>query len=426
MANNILDKIIKAKAARLADLKAAVSLEDIEAKARGLPAPALDFLAALTAPKASATGGPGIHVIAEVKKASPSRGVIREDFQPLEIAKGYLAGGASALSVLTEEDHFQGHDRYLRDISRAVALPTLRKDFIIDPYQIFEAKVLGASAFLLIVACLKPKQLAAMIALGAELKLTALVEAHTEAETKAAVDAGAPLIGINNRDLKTFHTSLETTYKHAGDRRVGHLQERGSQGLGRCRHPGRPDRGKPDQAERRHRRAPGNPLLLTAKILFVCLGNICRSPIAEGVFAHLVRERGLEGRFLADSAGTGNWHRGEPPDPRAIAVAGKRGVNLPSLCRQVNAEDFQSFDFILAMDRNNQKDLNALCPASLKGKIRLMRDFDAESQSAADVPDPYYGGPYEFDTVYQMLHRCCSSLLEQLESGSLVAGNAQA
>jgi indole-3-glycerol phosphate synthase len=179
---NILDKIIKAKAARLADLKSAVSPEDIEAKARNLPPPAFDFLAALTAPKTDAVGGPGIHVIAEVKKASPSRGVIREDFKPLDIAKDYLAGGASALSVLTEEDHFQGQDRYLRDISRNVKLPTLRKDFIVDPYQVFEAKVLGASAYLLIVACLKPKQLADMIALGAELKLTPLVEVHTEAE----------------------------------------------------------------------------------------------------------------------------------------------------------------------------------------------------------------------------------------------------
>ncbi|MDB5051947.1 MAG: Indole-3-glycerol-phosphate synthase [Fibrobacteres bacterium] len=213
MAINILDKIIKAKAVRLAELKGAVSPADIEAKARSLPPPALDFLAALTAPKTSATGGPGIHVIAEVKKASPSRGVIREDFKPLDIAKGYLAGGASALSVLTEEDHFQGQDRYLRDISRNVKLPTLRKDFIVDPYQIFEAKVLGASAYLLIVACLKPKQLADMIALGAELNLTPLVEAHTEDEVKIAVDAGSPIIGINNRDLKTFHTSLETTYK---------------------------------------------------------------------------------------------------------------------------------------------------------------------------------------------------------------------
>jgi indole-3-glycerol phosphate synthase len=210
MGTTILDKIIQAKAARLADLKKSVSLEDMEAKARSMPRPAHDFLAALTAPKAA---GIGIHVIAEVKKASPSRGVIRQDFKPLEIAKAYLAGGASALSVLTEEDHFQGHDRYLRDISRNVELPTLRKDFIFDEYQIHEAKVLGASAYLLIVACLKPKQLSAMIALGAELGLTPLVEAHTAEEVKIAVDAGSPIIGINNRDLKTFHISLETTFQ---------------------------------------------------------------------------------------------------------------------------------------------------------------------------------------------------------------------
>jgi indole-3-glycerol phosphate synthase len=212
MAVTILDKILKSKAIRVADMKLAVSAEDMEAKARNMAPPAIDFLATLTAPKASASGGPGIHVIAEVKKASPSRGVIRQDFKPLEIAQAYQAGGASALSVLTEEDHFQGHDRYLRDISRNVALPTLRKDFIVDPYQIFEAKVLGASAYLLIVACLKPAQLKSMIALGAELGLTPLVEAHTEDEVKIAVDAGSPIIGINNRDLKTFHTSLETTF----------------------------------------------------------------------------------------------------------------------------------------------------------------------------------------------------------------------
>jgi indole-3-glycerol phosphate synthase len=213
MAITILDKILKAKSARLADLKLQVSAEDMEAKARALPPPARNFLEALKAPVRSASGGPGVHVIAEVKKASPSRGVIRPDFKPLEIAKAYLAGGASALSVLTEEDFFQGHDRFLRDISRNVELPTLRKDFITDPYQIFEAKVLGASAYLLIVACLKPKELKDLIALGQGLGLTPLVEAHTEDEAKAAVDAGAPLIGINNRDLKTFHTDLQVTFK---------------------------------------------------------------------------------------------------------------------------------------------------------------------------------------------------------------------
>jgi indole-3-glycerol phosphate synthase len=213
MAITILDKILKAKAVRLDELKKQVSPEDLEAKARALPPPARNFLAALAAPASSATGGPGVRVIAEVKKASPSRGVIRADFKPLEIARAYQAGGASALSVLTEEDFFQGHDRYLRDISRNVDLPTLRKDFITDAYQVFEAKVLGASAYLLIVACLKPKALKDLIALGPGLGLTPLVEAHTEDEVKAALDAGAPLIGINNRDLKTFHTDLQVTFR---------------------------------------------------------------------------------------------------------------------------------------------------------------------------------------------------------------------
>jgi protein-tyrosine phosphatase len=161
------------------------------------------------------------------------------------------------------------------------------------------------------------------------------------------------------------------------------------------------------------------------KILFVCLGNICRSPIAEGIFTHLVRERGLEGLYSADSAGTGGWHVGQPPDRRAIAVSAKRGVRLPSLCRQVAKTDFQEFDLILAMDRNNRKDLEDLCPSPLRCKIKLMREFDNAAEaagaeggpgSALDVPDPYYGGPYEFDTVYEMLNRCCSRLLDSLEA----------
>jgi protein-tyrosine phosphatase len=155
---------------------------------------------------------------------------------------------------------------------------------------------------------------------------------------------------------------------------------------------------------------------ISGKVLFVCLGNICRSPIAEGIFAHLVRERGLEGRYLADSAGTGDWHVGQAPDRRAITAAQRRGVALPSLCRQVGINDFRDFDVILAMDKNNLRDLTALCPAPLHGKIRLMRDYDTGKDVGADVPDPYYGGPYEFDQVYEMLDRCCSRLLEDLEA----------
>ena len=160
------------------------------------------------------------------------------------------------------------------------------------------------------------------------------------------------------------------------------------------------------------------------KILFVCLGNICRSPLAEGLFIHLCRERGLDGLYQADSAGTGDWHCGEPPDPRATAAAKKRGVHLPSICRQVKQGDFGEFDVILAMDRNNRRDLESICPPRLKGRIRLMREFDPEKGASPDVPDPYYGGPYEFDAVYEMLHRCCSRLLDALENGSLAHGDA--
>jgi protein-tyrosine phosphatase len=155
---------------------------------------------------------------------------------------------------------------------------------------------------------------------------------------------------------------------------------------------------------------------MPVKVLFVCLGNICRSPMAEGIFAHLVRERGLEGAYRIDSAGTGDWHVGEPPDRRAIAAAEKRGIPLPSLCRQVRREDFEEFDLVLAMDRNNRRDLEALAPAERRGKIRLMREYEPAEDKGADVPDPYYGGPYEFDQVYAMLRRCCGRLLDELES----------
>jgi protein-tyrosine phosphatase len=155
---------------------------------------------------------------------------------------------------------------------------------------------------------------------------------------------------------------------------------------------------------------------MPSKILFVCLGNICRSPMAEGIFAHLVRERGWEGRYRIDSAGTGDWHVGQPPDRRAIAAAQKRGVPLPSVCRQVRRSDFGEFDLIVAMDRNNRRDLEALAPEGLRHKIRLMRDFEPADGRGGDVPDPYYGGPYEFDSVYEMLRRCCERMLDELEA----------
>lgn len=207
---DILEKILVSKRVRVADRKRVAAPRDVEQRARALAPPKADFLKALKRGRGASSHG--LHVIAEVKKASPSRGVLRADFQPLAIAKEYAAAGATALSILTEEDHFQGSDDYLRDISKAVAIPTLRKDFIFDPYQVFEAKILGASAYLLIVACLSPKDLAALISLGKSIGLTPLVEVHGKEEVKIALDAGAPLIGINNRDLRTFVTSLDVTY----------------------------------------------------------------------------------------------------------------------------------------------------------------------------------------------------------------------
>ena len=157
-----------------------------------------------------------IALIAEVKKASPSAGVICRDFDPVRIAKAYEAAGASCLSVLTDEKYFQGSLAYLKQIRQAVKLPLLRKDFIIDPRQIREAVDWGADAILLIVSILTDEQLAAFHSLATEAGLAALVEVHDEAELGRALAAGAKLIGVNNRDLKTFQVDLATTERLAG------------------------------------------------------------------------------------------------------------------------------------------------------------------------------------------------------------------
>jgi indole-3-glycerol phosphate synthase len=158
-----------------------------------------------------ALSGEGLSFICEVKKASPSKGIIAEDFPYISIAREYEAAGASAVSCLTEPEFFQGEDRYLREIKEQVAVPVLRKDFTIDEYQICEAVLLGADAVLLICALLDEKKLAEFIGLAGVLRLSALVEAHNADEVKMAVNAGARIIGINNRDLKTFVVDLETT-----------------------------------------------------------------------------------------------------------------------------------------------------------------------------------------------------------------------
>lgn len=152
-------------------------------------------------------------------------------------------------------------------------------------------------------------------------------------------------------------------------------------------------------------------------VLFVCLGNICRSPLAEGVFLHLAAERGVRDRFDVDSCGIGHWHVGERPDGRAVAVAKRHGVELPSIARRVDPKtDFERFDLLLAMDGSNRHGLVRL--GAPESRVRMMRSFDptlrgAEGE-ALDVPDPYYGGDEGFDRVFEMLVRACNGLLDEL------------
>ena len=207
---NILDRIVDQKRREVAELPehipAAGDLRDVML-ARG---ERRDFLAALRSPRVGSIG-----LIAEVKKASPSAGVIRADFDPVRIARQYEAGGASCLSVLTDEKFFQGSLDYLQQIRQAVRLPLLRKDFIIDERQILEAIEWGADAVLLIVAILTDEQLKRFHELAVGAGLAALVEVHDETELDRALTAGAQLIGVNNRDLKTFTVDLATTERLA-------------------------------------------------------------------------------------------------------------------------------------------------------------------------------------------------------------------
>ncbi len=160
-----------------------------------------------------ALAAPGMSYICEVKKASPSKGLIAPDFPYLEIAKAYEAAGASAISCLTEPFYFQGSDRYLKEITDTVGIPVLRKDFTVDEYMIYQAKALGASAVLLICALLDKAQLRDYRQLAEELGLDALVEAHDEAEVETALDIGARIVGVNNRDLKTFQVDMQNSIR---------------------------------------------------------------------------------------------------------------------------------------------------------------------------------------------------------------------
>ncbi len=203
----ILDEIIEYKKKEVVDAKGKIPFAQLMKELDKKDIMRRDFQKVLKREK-----GKSIRLIAEVKKASPSQGVIREDFDPVQIASIYAKEGANAISVLTDEKFFQGKLSYLREIREKVELPLLRKDFTIDEYQIWEAAHAGADAILLIVAALEQKILQKLYNIATrELGLSALVEVHTEDETKRALDIGATLIGINNRDLKTFQISLEVT-----------------------------------------------------------------------------------------------------------------------------------------------------------------------------------------------------------------------
>jgi len=205
-APDILKKILARKAGEIAERSRNISLHELQQRvaAAGVPRGFIDALE-------RKTGAGKAAVIAEIKKASPSRGVLREDFNPAQIAASYEMGGAACLSVLTDIDFFQGADAYLQEARAACALPVLRKDFFLDPYQVYEARVMGADCILLIVAALNDAMLLELLQLAGQLGMDALVEVHDADELERALDLPARLIGINNRDLRSFETSLETT-----------------------------------------------------------------------------------------------------------------------------------------------------------------------------------------------------------------------
>ncbi|MCI0379339.1 MAG: indole-3-glycerol phosphate synthase TrpC [Gemmataceae bacterium] len=200
---DILDRIVAAKRQEVAERRRFMPLETLEHKIFSAP-PVRDFRAALEQ-------GPGLGIIAEVKKASPSAGVLRADFDPVAVARNYESAGANAISVLTDEPFFQGRLSYLGDIRQAVAPPLLRKDFILDAYQVVEARVAGADAVLLIAEILGAAELPALLHAIESLGMQALVELYEPDNLPRVVDAGASLIGVNNRDLRTFETRLEHT-----------------------------------------------------------------------------------------------------------------------------------------------------------------------------------------------------------------------
>ena len=205
--DTVLDKILARKVEEIAERKVIVSLDEMMESSLETPYGVRDMMSALQKET--------VALIAEVKRASPSKGIMVQDFAPVMIASTYNQNGASAISVLTDEDFFMGHLDYLTAVRESVTVPVLRKDFIIDPYQVYEGRVAGADAMLLIVAALSDSQLEELYEVVTGLDMTPLVEVHNEDEMERALKLGAKLIGINNRDLKTFTVDLETTSRLA-------------------------------------------------------------------------------------------------------------------------------------------------------------------------------------------------------------------
>ncbi len=204
--SDILNKILATKAIKVAAAKAKLSVEQVQ-KLAAEQAPARDFVGAI---RSQISAGKAA-VIAEIKKASPSKGVIRADFKPAEIAVSYEQGGAACLSVLTDEQYFQGSSDYLKQARAACNLPVLRKDFMIDTYQVYEARAMGADCILLIAAALSLAKMQALETVAHSLGMAVLVEVHNGEELTEALKLTTPLLGINNRNLRTFEVTLDTT-----------------------------------------------------------------------------------------------------------------------------------------------------------------------------------------------------------------------
>jgi indole-3-glycerol phosphate synthase len=198
----ILERILRVKQEEIAAAKRRLPQAGIEERARAAPPPR-DFVAALRGKRPA--------VIGEIKRASPSRGVLRADFDPAAIARSYEKGGAACMSVLTDRQFFQGAPEHLAAARQACALPVLRKDFVIDPYQVFESRAMGADCILLIAACLSKKEMSHLESVAQDLGMAVLVEVHDAEELQSALALRTPLLGINNRNLRTFETRLETT-----------------------------------------------------------------------------------------------------------------------------------------------------------------------------------------------------------------------